>query len=188
MTPPRQSILNLDLQGAIISAVSGTFNKRQLFNDPRDIALLCESASMPGRQVTTLDDQSIRHSIKRPSGLINEDVIFSFILTNDYYIKKIFDKWQAMVLDPQRYRVKYLNEYSTDVVIQQLNKKSLPVYGIRLKNAWPVTVNAVTLDNNSENTVQKISVTMTYENYVEEGGVTSAFGSLGSIINVISNI
>jgi len=188
MTPPQQSLLNLDVQGSIVNAISGNFNARQLVNDPRDISLLCESCTIPGRQIATLDHQSVKQTIKMPNTFINEDVTFSFILTQDFYIKKIFDAWTKLVIDNEKYRVKYMNEYTTDVIIQQLNKDNLPIYGIRLKNAYPVTTNAISLDNNAENTPQKVAVTLTYEDFEEEGAVTSALGSLGSVIDVITNI
>jgi hypothetical protein len=39
------------------------------------------------------------------------------------------------------------------------------IYGVRLMNAYPVTISGVNLDNAAENTIQKLSVVMTYENF-----------------------
>ena len=165
MTPPEQTLFNLDLNSIITGALSGTFNVRSLINDPRDIAILCESCTLPGRQILTADYQSIKQSIKIPYGFINEDVTFTFLLTNDYYIKKIFDRWSDQIIGYNNYRANYLVNYVTDVTIVQLNKKNLPIYKVVLHNAYPVTFNPITLDNNAENTAQKFSVTMTYENF-----------------------
>jgi hypothetical protein len=165
MTPPNQTLFNIDLSNIITSAISGTFNVRSLINDPRDIAILCESCTLPGRQILTADYQSVKQSVKIPYGFINEDVTFTFLLTNDYYIKKIFDHWSDQIIGYNNYRANYLNNYVTDVTIVQLNKKNLPIYKVVLHNAYPVTFNPITLDNNAENTAQKFSVTMTYENF-----------------------
>ena len=54
-----------------------------LIPDPRDISILCESVNLPGRQITTIDYQAERQSIKVPYSAMNEDVTMSFILTND---------------------------------------------------------------------------------------------------------
>ena len=54
MTPPGQTLLNLDLQNAAANLISGSFSLGSLVNDPRDIALLCESCQFPGRQIQTL--------------------------------------------------------------------------------------------------------------------------------------
>lgn len=188
MQPPAASLLNIDVQNILVSLVSRSFKASSLVNDPRDIGILCESCSLPGRQIVTMDYQSNKQSVKVPYGFINEDVTFTFLLTHDYYVKKMFDKWSNLVIDVDKYRVRYQNEYTTDVVIQQLNKENLPVYGIKLKNAYPITFSSITLDNNAENTIQKFSVTMTYENFEEEGAVASAVSSVKTAIGGIKKL
>jgi hypothetical protein len=188
MQPPAASLLNIDLQNIAVSLISGNFKASNLINDPRDIAFLCESCNMPGRQITTIDYQSNAHPEKIPYGFINEDVTFTFLLTQDYYIKKIFDKWSNMVINSEKYNVGYHNDYTTDVVIQQLNKKNLPVYGVVLQKAYPVTFSSITLDNTSENSIQKFSVTMAYENFKEEGALSSALSSVRTAIGGITRI
>jgi hypothetical protein len=166
MSPPKQTLFNFDLNAIITNAISGgKFNAASLINDPRDMAILCESCTLPGRQILTADYQSVKQSVKVPYGFINEDVTFTFLLTNDYYIKKIFDRWSDQILNYNTYRASYMKDYVTDVTIVQLNKKNLPVYKVILHNAYPITFNPITLDNNAENTAQKFSVTLTYENF-----------------------
>ena len=190
MTPPQQTLLNLDLQNAAANLLSGSFSVGSLVNDPRDIALLCNSCQLPGRQIQTLDKQFLdfRQSIKVPTGYFNEDITFEFHLTNDYYIKKIFDRWTSTVIDPQTYALKYDSEYKTDVVIQQLNEKNVPVYGVKLKNAYPVTVNSVDLNNESSDTTQKLSVTMTFEDFEPEGALSSVVSSVKSGIGGLTRL
>lgn len=188
MQPPAASLLNIDLQNIAVSLVSGNFKPASLVNDPRDVAILCESCSLPGKQILTMDYQLNKQSVKIPYGYLNEDVTFTFLLTNDYYMKKMFDKWSEATINFDRYRVKYHNEYTTDVVIQQLNKENLPVYGIKLRKAYPVTYNSVALDNTSENSIQRFMVTMTFEEYVVEGAIESAMSSVKTAIGGIKKI
>jgi hypothetical protein len=96
-------------------------------------------------------------------------------------MKNMFDAWLSGIVDVENYRVGYKKDFTTDVVIQQLNSKNIPVYGVRLENAFPITVSAVSLDNNSENTVQKMSVTLSYDNYVPEDIVDTAISAATSI-------
>jgi hypothetical protein len=105
----------------------------------------------------------------------------SFLLTNDYYMKRLFDSWLSGIVDVEKYRVGYKKDFTTDVIIQQLNHKNIPVYSVRLENAFPVTVSAVSLDNNSENTIQKMSVTLSYDNYVPEDIVDTAISTATTI-------
>ena len=179
---------NLDLQNILVSLVSGNFKASNLINDPRDITILCESCTLPGRQIMTLDYQTFRQPEKLPYGYINEDVTFSFLLTNDYYVKKLFDKWQNLIINNDTYRIRYQEEFVTDVVIQQLNKANLPVYGVVLKGAYPISFNSVPLDNTAENSIQKCTVTFTYEDFIVEGAVQSVVSSAKSVLSAITKL
>ena len=185
-----KSLLNSDpkvLVGSLAkNAVTGG-SPLNIIPDPRDISILCESVNLPGRQITTIDYQAEKQSIKIPYSAINEDVTMSFILTNDYYMKKLFDDWQSAVFDMNRYRAGYKKDFTTDIVIQQLNQENIPVYGVRLEGAFPVTVSSINLDNNSENTIQKLNVTLSYENYVPEDivdTIKSTAGVIGATIGI----
>ena len=188
MSPPSQTLLNLDLQNAASNLLSGNFGPGQFVNDPRDVAILCESCSLPGRQIQTLDKQHMnyRQSIKIPQGYFNEDVNFVFHLTNDYHMKKLFDRWLDMIVNSETYNIAYKKDFVTDVTIQQLNQRNVPVYGIKLKNAFPVTVNTIELDNASTET-QKLNVTLTYEDYETEGSIASSIGGVKNIIGGVLN-
>ncbi len=177
MNPPSQTTQNLDLQPASSSLLSGNFGPGKFSSDPRDVALLCESCSLPGRQIQTLDKQHMnyRQSVKVPQGYFNEDVNFIFHLTNDYHMKKLFDRWLDLVVNPETYQVGYTKEYVSDVTIQQLNQQNIPVYGVKLRNAFPVTVSTIELNNSSTET-QKLNVTLTYEDYETEGSIASSIG------------
>ena len=162
------------------NAISGG-SPKNIIPDPRDISILCESVNLPGRQISTVDYQADRQTIKIPYGIINEDGTMSFILTNDYDRKKLFDQWMSGIFDVEKYRVGYKKDFVTDVVIQQLNKNNVPVYSVRLEDAFPVTMQSIQLDSNSENTIQKLNVTLSYENYVPEDIVDTAKSTLSTI-------
>ena len=178
-TPPQGNLLSVK---GLIGAITSGGGLKSMINDPRDISLLCENVTIPGRQITTLDYQAEKHAVKIPYGFINEDVTCSFLLTNDYYMKTMFDNWLEQVFNTETYRAKFKKDFTSDVVIQQLNEKNIPVYGIRLENAFPTTVAGITLDNNSESAVQKINVTFSYDNYVPEGPLSSTMSALRSAI------
>lgn len=188
MSPPSSSLLNLDIESIGASLVSGSFDPRSLVNDPRDIALLCESCQIPGRQITTLDYSLIRQQLKVPNGYLNEDITFVFHLTNDYYMRNIFDKWSQIVIDQVTYRVSYASQYKRDITIQQLNEQNIPVYGVKLKNAFPVTIQSIDLNNTSADTTQKLSVTFTYEDFEPEGAISSALSGIKNAVGGINRL
>ena len=182
-TPPEQTLINLDLRNIITSLASKTFNPKSLLNVGNDITILCESCSLPGRQIMTLDYQAEKHAVKRPYSFFNDEVNFTFLLTNDYYMKKMFDKWSDQIMGFSNYRLNYLKDFVVPVTISQLNKKNIPIYTVILQDAYPITFNSIPLDNTVENSVQKFSVTMTYGNFsvnsVPSEGTLSADQQLG---------
>lgn len=128
----------------------------------RDLTLLCESASLPGRQITTMEWAAYGHHSKIPTGFILDDVTLTFNVTNDYYVKKLFDEWQELVIGQKSYNLAYDSEFKTDMIIRQLDSQNKPVFTAKLAQAYPITVNSISLDQNSENTIQKLVVTVSY--------------------------
>ena len=188
MTPPSQSLISLDIQGALSQALSGGFNPASMINDQRDLSLLCESCSLPGLELTTLDYQTISFPIKLPNGYNAPDVEFSFLLTNDYFVRKMFDNWLNLIMPRETYKVAYRDTYATDIVIQQLNEQNVPVYGMRLENAFPIAQSSIDLNQTSADSLQKLSVTFTYENMKPEGAITSVLSGVGTTIGGFTRI
>ena len=128
----------------------------------RDISLLCESISFPSKTIQSIEFSSYRNPIKIPTGFANEDVTAVFHLTNDYYIKNIFDKWLNSIVNTESYFIAYDSTFKTDIEIIQLNEKDEDVYSVILKDAYPISMSAVDLDNNATNATQKLSIGFTY--------------------------
>ena len=183
-TPPKTSLLNLNLETVISSAISGNFTAKNLINDPRDIDMLCDSVTIPGKQISTIEYQAQRESIKIPYGTIHDDVTLSFILTNDYYMKTVFDNWINNIVNNSTYTVAYKKDITTDVIIQQLDEKNTPIYGVKLEGAFPTTMNEIVLSNESENTIQKLNVSFSYDKYKPEGALSSTGSAIRSALSI----
>jgi|ETNmetMinimDraft_24_1059892.scaffolds.fasta_scaffold24154_2 hypothetical protein len=139
-----------------------------LYNpDTRDIDIMCESAQMPGRQILTSDYQPTRHAEKKPNGYANEDVNLIFNLTNDYYIRDLFNKWTNFIIDRKTYAAGFRDDYSTTVYINQLDGNFKEVYSVKLNKAYPVTVQSIDLNHTSTDAIQKLSVSLTYYDFEE---------------------
>jgi hypothetical protein len=134
--------------------------------DARDINILCETCSLPGRQIQTFEHTYFRQQIKVAESFINEDVSFTFNLTSDYFIKDIFDRWTNLIIDRNSYKKNYDSVYKRDVGIYQNDVKNKNVYGIKLINAFPISVQAIELDS-SAGEIQKVTVDFTYEDFEE---------------------
>lgn len=183
-TPPTASLLNGNLQGAIASAISGNFSAKNLVNDPRDISLLCDSVSIPGKQISTLDVQTVKQLVKVPYGYLTDDVSLSFLLTNDYHMKTMFDAWINNIVDNDKYCVAYKEDIVTDVIIQQLDEQNTPIYGVKLEGAFPVTMSEIPLSNESANTISRLNVSFAYDRYVPEGAISNTGSLIKSALSI----
>lgn len=182
-TPPQGSLLNSD-PATLIGGLASGGGLSNVVNDPRDISLLAESVNLPSSQITTLDHIAEKQSVKIPYAVIQEEVTMTFLLTNDYYIKNMFDKWGQSIIDLETYRVAYKKDIVTDVVIQQLNKQNIPIYGVKLENAFPTTIGGVALSNETADTPNKLTVTFSYDKYIVEDGLTSAISGVGAALGL----
>jgi hypothetical protein len=64
-----------------------------------------------------------------------------------------------------------VDNYAGEITIRQLNKSistqltDSVIYEAVLHNAFPISIGSLSLDNQAENTIQKLTVTVAYENF-----------------------
>jgi hypothetical protein len=169
---PSKSINNLlkfDPATLLNNMISGDgIHLADFINDPRDLFLLCQSCTLPGKRIATTEATHNHNVSKKPYSMMTEEVTMSFLLTNDYYIKKYFDLWQEMIIDSshEHYKAFYKRDYSSDIIIQQLSTASdlVPGYTVKLENAYPIQIASVELGSASE-ALLEVSVTWEYDNW-----------------------
>ena len=191
-TPPSMSLFNIDPQAILSNVLTGQdVSVGTLVNDPRDISLLCDSVTLPGRSLSTMEYQDQFQVIKMPYTFVDSEVSFSFLLTKDYYMKRIFDNWIDGIINAKDaegnvvpYQLGYKKDYSTDIVIQQLDEEDVPVYGVKLINAFPINIGDIELGNANENEFSKVEITFGYDKYEVEGPLSSTVSQLTSGLSI----
>jgi len=183
--PPQMSLINLDPSNLIANALGGNFSLKDLINDPRDISMLCQTATIPGRQITTFETSDRDAARKIPYGYMDMEVNCTFLLTEDYYMKTIFDNWMQVVFNTDSYHPNYKDKFVTDVRIQQLNKKNRPIYGVVLEKAYPVSISDIVLDN-SAGGANGFTITFAYNKWEQESGLESLIGQIGQGISLLT--
>jgi len=185
------SLLNFNPATLLSNLISGDgVNAGDFIQDPRDMFLLCKSCTLPGKRISTTEATHNHNLSKKPYSAETDEVTMSFIMTNDYYIKKYFDMWQEMIVDTSgdHYKTFYKNDYVTDVTIQQLSASNdvIPGYSIQLRNAYPIQVGAMELDNESEGLLE-VSITWEYDNFKSVGLVDGFEDVLGNLLGIGKN-
>ena len=99
-----------------------------------EVNLLCTRVNIPGQQIMTYDKEIGIKTEKVAYRRAYDDVSMSFMLLNDYGIRKYFETWMNYVVDSSTYEIGYKNEYvAGQVKIQQLRKGiGLPIYSTPL--------------------------------------------------------
>lgn len=121
--------------------------------------VLCESITFPGKQIETVDYSMYRNPLKIPSGFINDEVSVTFRLTEDFLIKRVFEVWQAGIINQSTYKARYLDEYVQDIEFQHQDKNDDVRYSIKLLDCYPVTVGSIEKSHEVTNTALKVTVT-----------------------------
>ena len=134
------------------------------FTDENGI-ILVESVTLPGRTIATTDVATNKQSVKAAYTFIDDAVSITFLLTNNYIIKRFFDQWMSEVFDAKNYTVGYKAEYAASIVISQLDTNNTPIYTVELENAYPIVQSSYDLSNATENDITRLTVTFSYDKY-----------------------
>ena len=128
--------------------------------------ILCQATNLPGRQITTTERRIGMVTQKMPYGFVFDDVSLSFLLDNEYSVKNYFEDWHEKIIGFDTYELSYKNEYTEDVQIEQLDKKEESViYGVKLKGAFPVTVNPIELGDGLQNQITQVNVQLAFTDW-----------------------
>jgi hypothetical protein len=180
MQTPNYTLFNKDY----ISVAYGLSNGyvQSFLDDVRDVGILCESVTMPGSTLNTFDYGLVGHSKKMVSGFSNTEFSIGFIVTNDFFIPKMFKGWEQSIVNRTTNRLKYKDSYTKDIRIICFDDNNIPNYGLKIVKAFPIQQSEMTFDENEMNTYQKYNVTFAYESF-EEYDVADMLGDLSGAIS-----
>lgn len=148
-----------------------------IFNNgvARKLSLYCQNVSLPGMNfasnpVTTYGEQ--REVIYNRQF---EPLSMEFLGDNPMNIKKFFDSWQQLIIDPVTRLVSYYQDYIGTIEISQIDvsDEERPTYKVRLFEAFPKTVSPVNYTSASKD-VTKVQVSFEYKYWVPVEVATDA--------------
>lgn len=148
-----------------------------LFNELNVVHLFCEQATLPGIAVATQPIRTFGETREVVYERNFENITLVFLVDTKMLVKKLFDEWMNIIVDPTTRLNGYYDQYATkmNIVIQDVENNN--TYECELRDVFPKAVQAITLDNNSKD-VMKLSVTFAYKNHFNRNWATTPSDAL----------
>ena len=157
----------------------------------RNLALQCESAELPGKTMQTADVKIYGPTFKVPYQTQYGDTSLTFLCTNDFYERKLFDRWMEAIHPTDTNNLRFpkgeKSRYMTNIKIIQYDDFIKQIYAVELIDAFPIGVAPQALSWADDN-FHRLQISFAYQKYrtIYEGtydiGAAAAnlFGAAGS--------
>jgi len=157
----------------------------------RYLALQCETAELPGRTTATADVKIYGPTFKVPYQTQYTDTTLTFLCTNDFYERKLFDRWMECIHPSDTNNLRFpkgsKSRYLTNIKIIQYDEFIKKIFAVELIDAFPIGISPQAL-NWGEEGFHRLSIQFAYQRYrpVYDGGydlasaATALFGSVAA--------
>jgi hypothetical protein len=136
----------------------------------QQVSMFCDQAYFPYSRVVTSRQQIYGPASQHPVGIDygGEGVVLQFYVDREMRVKRFFDQWVNGIVDPQQYNVQYQRNYLSQMTISQLDESDTVTYKVKLRDAFPINVQALTLDAAGTGQVHKLTVTFAFRRWIED--------------------
>jgi len=143
----------------------------------RMLTMRCENAELPGRTIATTSMKIYGVEEKFPYMSSYNDLSLTFIVSDDMKEKLFFDAWLNWINPNTSYNLKYKQDYSVALRINQYDVENKVSYSVDLVDAYPIAVNGLDL-NWSADGYHKLTVTFAYTSWRDNSLKTLAMDYL----------
>jgi hypothetical protein len=176
-----------DISDAINNALGAESNKQKSANPAmtRYLALQCETAELPGKTIQTEDVKIYGPGFKVPYQTQYQETSFTFLCTNEFYERKLFDRWLEAIMPTDTNNLRFpkgeTTRYLSQITITQFDDVIKQIYAVKLIDAFPISIAAQPLSW-AEEGFHRMTVQFAYQRFetVYEGNYN--FGSAVSSI------
>jgi hypothetical protein len=174
------TILNLpnsifsDISGAINNALGASAgnNNTTTAEMSRYLALQCENASLPGKDLQTADVRIYGPSFKVPYRVAYQPMDLTFLCTNQFEERKLFDRWMECISPTDTNNLRFpkgdgsnINGgYMTNITVIQYDDFIKQIYAVELIDAFPIGIAAQAL-NWGSNDFHRLQVQFAYQSF-----------------------
>lgn len=161
-------ITNLVNQSTDFDSTGGSNRVTSNPSITRYLSLQCDSAELPGKTLQTADVKIYGPTYKVPYQKQYNDISLSFICTNDFYERKLFDAWIDAIMPTDTNNLRFPKDdatrYMTDIQILQYDEFIKQIYSVKLIDAFPIGVAAQPLAW-SDDGYHRLTVQFAYQKY-----------------------
>ena len=134
----------------------------------RYLALQCESAELPGRTLMTHEAKVYGPTYKVPYQSQYNEMTLTFLCTNEFWERKLFDRWIEAIMPSDTNNMRYAKDestrYMTPIKVIQYDDFIKQIYAVELIDAFPIGISAQQLSW-SEEGFHRLSVQFAYQRY-----------------------
>lgn len=164
------------------------YSKTSNSSTSRYLALQCESAELPGRTTATADVKIYGPTFKVPYQTQYGDTSLTFLCTNDFYERKLFERWMECIHPSDTNNVRFPkganSRYLTNIKIIQYDEFIRKIFAVELLDAFPIGIAPQALSWGEEG-FHRLTIQFAYQKYrpVYDGSydlasaATALFGS-----------
>jgi hypothetical protein len=134
----------------------------------RYLALQCESAELPGKNLVTDDVKIYGPTFKVPYQTQYAETTLTFICTNDFYERKLFERWMEAIMPTDTNNLRFPkgenSKYMTEITVKQYNDDVTQIFGVKLIDAFPISIAAQQLSWGDDN-FHRLAIQFAYQRY-----------------------
>jgi len=134
----------------------------------RYLALQCETSELPGKTLQTADVKIYGPIFKVPYGVQYTDTTLTFLCTNQFYERKLFERWMDAIIPYDTNNLRFpkgvQSRYLTNIKIIQYDELIKQIYAVELIDAFPAGIASQALSW-SEDGFHRLSVQFAYQKY-----------------------
>jgi len=132
------------------------------------LALQCESAELPGKMLQTMDAKIYGPTFKVPYQTQYTDTSLTFLCTNEFYERKLFEKWIDSIMPSDTNNLRFpkgeTSRYLTNIKVIQYDDFVQQIFAVELMDAYPIGFSSQPLSW-SEDNFHRLTVQFAYQKY-----------------------
>lgn len=132
------------------------------------LSMLCESAEMPGKALTTENVKIYGPGYNVPYLTTYQNIALTFLCTNAHTERLLFDLWMNSIISPTTNNVRFQkgtnSKYLTNIEVTQYDSQEKPIYKVKLVDSFPVSIAPQQLAW-SDDGFQRLTVSFLYQKY-----------------------